>query len=142
MAETFRAMPEISSQLKAIWKGLDLRRETRHDWLKSIQVPYRHEGQAVATTSVIVVRAQLVLNVERWYWYYKPEMSGISTGWQGMQGLWNKVYADLAWVEARGLAQQRPVDLRPVDPRKPPLPEWWYCVNMGPENTIFRKLNR
>ena len=126
MAETFRAMPELTDDLRTLWKGLDLREESVHSFTKSIQVPFRHEGQAVATTSVLVVKAHPVLNVERWYWYYEPGSSGISTGWQGMGELWNNVYTDLAWVEARGLAQQRP-----VDPMTPGTPDWWYCVNMA-----------
>jgi hypothetical protein len=135
MAATFRAMPEFTHELRTIWKGLDpgLRKESIHSWMKSIEVPFEHEGQAVATTSVLVVKALLVLNVQRWYWYYEPGMSGVTTGWQGMEGLWDNVYADLAWVEARGLVQQRP-----VNPLLPDKPDWWYCVNMGPENHIFR----
>jgi hypothetical protein len=132
MAETFRAMPEIIDDLKKIWIGLDIREErVTDDFHKSIQVPSRHEGQAVATTNVLVVHAQLVLNVEKWHWYYEPEISGVAAGWQGMGGLWNNIYADLAWVEARGLVEQRP-----VDPREQNIPYWWYCVNMG-RNTEF-----
>jgi hypothetical protein len=128
-------MPEFTHELRTIWKGLDpgLRKESIHSWMKSIEVPFENEGQAVATTSVLVVKALLVLNVQRWYWYYEPGMSGVTTGWQGMEGLWDNVYADLAWVEARGLVQQRP-----VNPLLPDKPDWWYCVNMGPENHIFR----
>ena len=131
MAETFRAMPELTD-VTPLWKGLDLREESVHDVRKSIQVPFRHEGQAVATTCVLVVKAHPVLNVEGWYWYYEPGRSGITTGWQGMGELWNNVYTDSAWVKARGLAQQRPVDPRELD-----TPDWWYCVNM--ENAIFRR---
>jgi hypothetical protein len=132
MARTFRAMPEIPGEVKKIWKGLDLREESSPVFRQSIRVPYRHFGQAVATTNVLVVQAYLVLNVQRWYWYYEPERSGVSTGWQGMEGLWNYVYADLAWVQASGLVEQRP-----VDPRKEGVPAWWYCVNMGPENNVY-----
>jgi hypothetical protein len=137
MAETFRAMPEIDDELKRIWKGLDLRVESVvHRYQKSIEVPFDHEGQAVATTNMLVIRAQLVLNVESWYWYYEPELSGVAPGWQGMGGLWNNVYADFAYVEARGLVEQRP-----VNPWEAPyVPAWWYCVNMGPWNTVIRPI--
>jgi hypothetical protein len=136
MAQMFGAMPEIPDLLKGLWKGLELRVQRNEVIRKSIQVPFRHEGQAVATTNVLVVEAQLVLKVERWYWYYEPVMSGVSTGWQGMGGLWHYVYADLAWVQARGLAQQRP-----VNPNRGRKPDWWYCVNMGHENNNIRPRN-
>jgi hypothetical protein len=132
MADTFRAMPELSEHIKKIWKGLNLRVESTYTYRKPIQVPYGHKAMVVATTKVLVVHAQLVLNVQRWYWYYEPEMSGIAVGWQGMGGLWNYVYAELAWVNARGLVQQEP-----EDPRRLNTPEWWYCVNMGPSNIIM-----
>ena len=35
-------------------------------------------------------------------------MSGVAAGWQGMGGQWNNIYADRAWVEAKGLVQQKP----------------------------------
>ena len=76
---------------------------------------------------MLVIHAQVVLNVERWYWYYGPAMSGVAAGWQGMGGLWNNIYAEDAWVEARGLVQQRPEDILSTDN----VPEWWYCVNYG-----------
>jgi hypothetical protein len=133
IAATFGAMPEIPDKLKKMWKGLDLREESFPEFSKLLRLPYRHEGQQVATTNVLVVEAQLVLNVQRWYWYYEPGMSGVTTGWQGMGGLWNYIYADLAWVQARGLIEQRP-----VDPREEGVPDWWYCVNLGPENVLLR----
>jgi len=133
MADTFRAMPQLSDYTKKIWKGLDLRVESTIPYTKYIQVPNRHKGMIVATTNVLVVHAQLVLNVQRWYWYYEPEWCGITVGWQGMEGLWNYVYADRAWVEARGLVQMAPEDPRNLNLD---IPEWWYCVNMGPSNLI------
>jgi hypothetical protein len=137
MADTFRAMPGLSEDLKSIWKGLQLgfRQESVKVYPKSIEVPFGHEGQTVATTMVIVVQAHLVLNVKEWYWYYEPEMSGIATGWQGMGGPWDYVYSKHAWVRAKGLAQQTPVS--PIEPIRP-RPDWWYCVNMGPWNTNLR----
>jgi hypothetical protein len=134
MADTFGAMPELSGYIKTIWKGLspNLRVESTHTYRRPIQIPYGHKGMAVAATNVLVVRAQLVLNVQNWYWYYEPEMSGVAVGWQGMGGLWNYVYAEHAWVEARGLVEQIP-----EDPREENMPEWWYCVNMGPWNNII-----
>jgi len=132
MADTFRDMPEIPDWLKRIWKGLELRVESSHVHKKCIQVPIGQEAQAIATTNVVVVRAQLVLHVERWYWYYGPGMGGEATDWQGMGGRWNDIYAALAWVDAIGLVQQRP-----EDPLRLNAPAWWYCVQMD-ENTIFR----
>jgi len=132
MADTFRAMPELSDSTKKNWKGLNLRVESTVFYKKPIQLPYRHKGMVVATTNVLVVHAKVVLNVQRWYWYYEPESCGVTVGWQGMDGLWNYVYADRAWVEAKGLVQQEPEDLWTSK-----KPEWWHCVNMGPWNIII-----
>jgi len=132
MAETFRAMP-LSQDLKNIWKGLDLRQESIQVYSKSIQVPFGYEGQTVASTQVLVVQAHLVLNVEKWYWYYQAEMSGVATGWQGMGGPWKNVYSKVAWVRAKGLAQQTPVN--PLDLRQ--KPNWWHCVNFNTEIRPF-----
>ena len=133
MADTFRAMPEIPNGIKRIWKGLELREESTHVHKKPIAVPHALEAQAVAITNVLVMHAQLVLNVERYYWYYEPALSGVDAGWLGMGGLWNNIYADPAWVEARGLVEVRPRDLFPTRA----YPPWWYCVTID-ENTIFR----
>jgi hypothetical protein len=108
--------------------------ESVQPFSKPIRVPFGHEGQAVAITNVLIIHAKLVLNVERWYWYYTPGMSGVAAGWQGMGGLWNSIYADLAWVEASGLVQ-----MRPVEPWEQNPPAWWYCVNMDGK-TVVRPL--
>jgi len=132
IADTFRDMPEIPNWLKGMWKGLEMREQSDHYHSKSILVPWGQEAMAIATTNVLVIRAQLVLNVKRWYWYYEPARSGIATGWKGMGEQWNDIYADRAWVEARGLLQQKPENLMRMG-----FPEWWSCVVIE-ENTIFR----
>ena len=132
MADTFRDMPEIPGWLKHIWKGLELRVESSHFHSKSIQVPIGQEARAIATTNVVVVRAQLVLHVEKWYWYYGPAINGVASGWYGMGGQWNDIYTARAWVDASGIVQQRPEDPRDFD-----TPAWCYCVQID-ENTVFR----
>jgi len=133
MADTFRDMPEIPGGLKHIWKGLEMREETFRQHTEIIHIPYGFEGAAIATTNVLVIRAQLVLNVERWYWYYGPAMNGAAAGWQGMEGQWNNIYADGAWVEARGLVQQKPENPWATD-----TPKWWSCVVID-ENPVLRR---
>jgi hypothetical protein len=136
MAETFQAMPGLSEDLKKLWKGLQpaFRQQSSQFYRKSIEVPFRFEGRTIAATQVLVVQALLVLNIKKWYWYYEPEMSGIATGWQGMGREWEYVYSKLAWVRAKGLAQQIPVN--PLDSR--PRPIWWHCVIMTTELREFR----
>ena len=106
--------------------------ESEAVYRKLISIPYGQEAQAIATTNVVAVRAQLVLHVERWYWYYGPGAGGDAAGWQGMGEQWNDIYAARAWVEARGLVQQRP-----EDPLQQNDPAWWYCVQID-DNTVFR----
>jgi hypothetical protein len=136
MAETFRAMGELPQDLKDIWKGLDRRVASHQLHIQEIQVPFGHEGRAMAATMALVVQAQLVLHVKEWYWYYEPAISGVASGWQGMGGLWNSVYSKDAWVRAEGLVQQMAAGNPQDDARRP---FWWYCVSLAPWNTQIRR---
>jgi hypothetical protein len=126
MAETFRAMPEVPEAEKTIWKGLDRRVEQTKTFLRFVGMKPGYRGRARATTKVRVVHAKVVFHIGEWYWNYNDEIYGSANTWQRMGGQWDNVYADLAYVEARGLVEQMPGD--PNDPDRET------CANMDTVN--------
>jgi hypothetical protein len=123
MAEIFRDMP-LPADVKMSWKGLDRRVEAVKPMQRELRVPAGFKGRTVATTVVRVVNAKLVFHVMHWFWHDNDASRGTGNTWQNMGGEWSDVYADLAWVEAKGLCQQLP-DLPDSDPNVDG------CINMA-----------
>jgi hypothetical protein len=57
---------------------------------------------------VLTVHAKMVLNIVKWNGCYNDDSCSSTTGWLGMGGLWDYVYAPHAYVEGSGLAQMFP----------------------------------
>jgi hypothetical protein len=112
MANEFRWMPALPQEEKTIWQGLDRRYEQTIKMERSIYLRGREKGRIVATTVVRVVHAVQVFQVSKWYWHFANDLHGSASSWMDLGPEWERVYADLAYVEGRGICQQVPSVLR------------------------------
>ena len=107
MARIFQAMP-LPETIRTTWAGLARRVEEIRENDISIELPPRYWGTAAAATNVRTVHAKIVLNIVEWNRCYDDGSCSKTTGWLGMGGLWEYVYAPDAYVEGTGIVQMRP----------------------------------
>jgi hypothetical protein len=106
IADEFRRI--VPEDMKTAWTGLDRRYEQTIRMRRSVYLYPEQRARVVATTVVRVVHAVQVFRVSNWYWHYEDGAHGSASSWLGLGPEWEQVYADLAFVEGRGICQQGP----------------------------------
>ena len=136
MADIFQRLPRIPLRVLSTWVSLQRWKARSRRRYAAVSVPSGFYGSAFTTTMLRIVHAKMVMKIEKWNECYDDGSCGSATGWLGMGGEWDYVYAPHAYVEGSGIVQQMPGN--PIEMKRNPALLDELCLVTTPIVTAHR----